>query len=195
MRIMSGLGHNGGPTMEAGFGFRKLAWGKARAALLPSLPLEVVRLRVKRAERLGLPYKTYATIRATSGQDIVAFLFSGNALDLRRGETRLSAPVAARLGALEGAATRLAAIYAPTAPEAVLAAQPELIEAASRAPAFTAPWRDTRDSLRALMAARRLPADAVVLVAATGIERGWGAVAGFGGVLDRDVLFGAEGAA
>ncbi|WP_416916585.1 MAG: hypothetical protein ACMUJJ_08095 [Roseicyclus sp.] len=192
---MSGLGHNGGPTMEAGYGFRKLAWTKARAALLPSLPLEVVRLRVKRAERLGLPYRTYATIRATSGQDIVAFLFSGNALDLRRGETRLSAPVAARLGALDGAATRLAAIYAPTAPEAVLAAQPDLIEGAGRAPAFTAPWRETRDSLRALMAGHSLPADAVVLVAATGIERGWGSVAGFGGVLDRDVIFGTPGAA
>lgn len=188
---MSGLGHNGGPTMEAGYGFRKLAWTKARAALLPSLPLEVVRLRVKRAERLGLPYKTYATIRATSGQDIVAFLFSGNALDLRRGETRLCAPVAARLGALEGA-TRLAALYAPASPEAAVAAQPDLIDGAGRAPAFTASWRETRDSLRALMASHSLPADAVVLVAATGIERGWGPVAGFGGVLDRDVIFGAS---
>jgi len=41
--------------MEPGFGFRKHAWTKARAALLPSLPLEIVRLRVERAKRLGLP--------------------------------------------------------------------------------------------------------------------------------------------
>ena len=192
---MSGMGHNGGPTMEPGYGFRKLAWGKARAALLPSLPLEVVRIRVKRAERLGLPYRTYATIRATSGQDIVAFLFSGNALDLRVGQAELSAPVAARVASLDGAAERLAAVYAPTAPEAVLTAQAGLFEAAGPAPGFTAPWREARDRLRGLMAERRLPSDAVVLVAATGIERGWGSIAGFGGVLDRDVIFGAGGAA
>jgi hypothetical protein len=81
---MSGIGHNGGPSMEAGYGFRKVAWKKARASLLPTLPLEIVRVRVARAKRLGLPYKTYATIRATSGHDIVAFLFSGNALGLPR---------------------------------------------------------------------------------------------------------------
>jgi hypothetical protein len=81
---MSGIGHNGGPSMEPGYGFRKVAWSKARRALLPSLPLEIVRVRVARAKRLGLPYRTYATIRATSGRDIVAFLFSGNALGLAR---------------------------------------------------------------------------------------------------------------
>ncbi len=91
---MSTIGHNGGPSMEPGFGFRKLAWTKARADLLPTLPLEVVRLRVKRAQRLGLPYKTYATIRATSGQDIVGFLFSGNALELRVGQVALGQEVA-----------------------------------------------------------------------------------------------------
>lgn len=192
---MGGIGHNGGPTMEPGYGFRKLAWTKARAALLPSLPLEVVRIRVKRAERLGLPYRTYATIRATSGQDIVAFLFSGNALELKVGQAALSAPVAARVAALGGAADRLAAIYAPTVPAAVLAAHPDHFEAAGPAPAFTTPWREARDRLRGLLAERRLPADAVVLVAATGIERGWGAVAGFGGVLDRDVIFSGAGAA
>jgi len=192
---MSTIGHNGGPTMEPGYGFRKLAWTKARRELLPSLPLEVVRIRVARAKRLGLPYKTYATIRATSGQDIVAFLFSGNALELRVGQAELPAPVAARLAALEGAAGRIAAVYAPTRPEAVLDAQPQLFEAAGTAPGFTASWRETRDALRGALAARRLPADAVVLVAATSVERGWTSAAGLGGVIDRDVLFAAGGAA
>ncbi len=82
---MAEIGHNGGPSLEAGRGFRKLAWSKARKSLLPSLPLEVVRIHVKRAKRLGLPYKTYATIRSTAGRDIVAFLFSGNAVALRPG--------------------------------------------------------------------------------------------------------------
>ncbi len=192
---MSTIGHNGGPTMEPGFGFRKLAWTKARRELLPNLPLEVVRIRVARAKRLGLPYKTYATIRATSGQDIVAFLFSGNALELKVGQVALTAPVAERIAALEGAAGRIAAVYAPTRPEAVLDAHPELFEAAGAAPGFTASWRETRDALRGALAARRLPADTVVLVAATSVERGWSAAAGLGGVIDRELLFAAGGAA
>ena len=192
---MSGMGHNGGPTMEPGYGFRKLAWGKARAALLPSLPLEVVRLRVKRAERLGLPYRTYATIRATSGQDIVAFLFSGNALDLRPGAVRLPVEVAARVAELSGAVDRVAAIYAPIRPATLEAAQPGLFEEIAPAPPFTASWSETRKALRGVLAERRLPCDGVVLVAATGIERSWSATAGLGGVIDREVLFAASGVA
>lgn len=194
-RAPHGIGHNGGPTIEAGYGFRKLAWTKARRALLPSLPLEVVRLRVARAKRLGLPYQTYATIRATSGHDIVAFLFSGNALDLRPGRADLPAPVAERLEVLSGAAERLGAVYAPLAPEALVAAHPGLFEAVGRAPGFTASWRETRDGLRALLAERHMPRDGVVLVAATSIERGWTGAAGLAGVIDRDMLFGAGSAA
>lgn len=192
---MSTIGHNGGPSMEPGFGFRKLAWGKARRDLLPNLPLEVVRIHVARAKRLGLPYKTYATIRATTGNDIVGFLFSGNALDLRVGQADLPPPVAARIAGLGGAADRLAAVYAPTRPETLLAAHPGLLEAAAPAPGFTATWRETRDALRGALSARRLPADAVVLVAATSVERAWCAAAGLGGVVDRDVMFGTAGVA
>lgn len=186
---MSGIGHNGGPAMEPGYGFRRLAWSKARRALLPALPLEVVRVRVARARRLGLPYETYATIRATAGRDIVAFLFSGNALDLRVGAIRLSPAVAERLGDLGGAAERLASVYAPAIPAAVAAAQPGLFEAVSRAPGFTAAWRETREAVRRPLAARGLPADGVVLVAATDIERGWSEAAGLAGVVHRDVFF------
>ena len=40
------LGHNKGPSMEPGQGFRRYAWGKARADLLPQLPLNVIKRRV-----------------------------------------------------------------------------------------------------------------------------------------------------
>ena len=43
---MTGIGHNGGPTLEPGFGWRRHCWTAARAGLLPTLPIEVVRLRV-----------------------------------------------------------------------------------------------------------------------------------------------------
>lgn len=73
------IGHNGGPEL-ASLGWRRPCWQEARARLLPVLPIEVVRTRVRRAAELGLDYKTYAGVRATTGHDLVAFLFSSNAL-------------------------------------------------------------------------------------------------------------------
>ena len=186
---MSMIGHNRGPSMEAGHGFRRLSWSKARSDLLPTLPLEVVRLRVARAKRLGLPYKTYATIRATSGRDIVAFLFSGNALELHR-RVELPPRIGARLADLP--AKRLAAIYAPVTPELVATANQGRIDAAGRAPDITASWASMRDDLRAITAARSLPGDAVVLVAATALEREWCAAAGLAATLPADGFFAAD---
>ncbi|MDG4647439.1 hypothetical protein P6F26_03195 [Roseibacterium sp. SDUM158017] len=185
---MSGIGHNGGPTIEPGYGFRKVAWTKARRALMPALPLEVVRIHVARAKRLGLPYKTYATIRATSGRDIVAFLFSGNALALAPARPLPPPDRAERLIALEGASDRLAAVYAPLSPVMVLQAC-EGIDAASRAPDITTPWRETRARLRGLMRERRLPPDGVVLVSATALEREWCAAAGLAGNVGAEAFF------
>lgn len=183
---MSEIGHNKGPSMEAGFGFRKVAWTRARTALMPTLPLEIVRLRVKRAQRLGLPYKTYATVRAVTGRDIVGFLFSSNALDMRRGA---SVPVAEqeRLAALEGIAKRLVAVHAPIDLMEVLAS--DVLDGAGRAPAFADSWRVARDGLRAFAVDAAIPLDGLVVVAATALEREWSGTAGLGGTISRDVMF------
>jgi len=77
---MSEIGHNSGRVLEPGKAWRTHVWKKARAQLIPKLPIEVVRLRVRRAKELGLPYKTYAGIRASTGHDLIGFLFSSNAL-------------------------------------------------------------------------------------------------------------------
>jgi hypothetical protein len=189
---MSGIGHNGGPSLEAGRGFRRVAWQKARRSLLPNMPLEVVRVHVARARRLGLPYSTYATIRATSGRDIVAFLFSGNALELSPSRPAPPPEVSVRLAGLEKAAERLAAIYEPLSPAMVARACPE-IDAAARAPDIVTPWRETRDRLRGLMRARGLPPDGVVLVSATALEREWCAAAGLAWTLQAETLFAPAG--
>ena len=76
-RGLPGIGHNNGPEMT-GLSWRSHCWRGARAQLLPTLPIEVVRLRVRRAAELGLPYKTYAGVRAQTGHDLVGFLFSSN---------------------------------------------------------------------------------------------------------------------
>jgi hypothetical protein len=175
--------------MASGRAFRTLAWTRARRDLLPSLPLEVVRIRVKRAKRLGLPYKTYATIRATTGCDIVAFLFSGNALELRPARVTCPAPVARRLAGLDGAVDRVAAVYAPMRPDAVLAANDAVLDAVARAPGFTESWTQTRDRLRGIIAAQGVPTDAVVLVSATAVEQDWCGAAGLAGRIGADAFF------
>ncbi len=70
---MGEIGHNGGPSLAGGVSWRRHCWSAAREALLPTLPIEVVRLRVKRAKALGLDYKTYAGLRAATGHDVVAW--------------------------------------------------------------------------------------------------------------------------
>ena len=47
--MIAGPGHNGGPSLEGGTSWRRHCWTQARERLLPTLPIEVVRLRVKRA--------------------------------------------------------------------------------------------------------------------------------------------------
>ncbi|MBC6437188.1 MAG: hypothetical protein GDA52_03375 [Rhodobacteraceae bacterium] len=186
---MAGMGHNGGPTMEPGFGFRKYAWGRARAELLPSLPLQIVRIRVARAQRLGLDYKTYATIRAASGRDITGFLFSGNALSIRPGRLELPGAVGQRLAELDGAADRIVAVYAPAHPDAVLAANPGRLDSAASAPGFTDNWATLRTRIRAALRGRNMPPDGVVLVAATTVEREWRVAGKLAGVLAVGQMF------
>ena len=189
---MSHIGHNGGPTLEPGYGFRKVAWTKARKSLLKTLPIEILRVRVARAERLGIDYKTYASIRAASGHDLIAFLFSGNALQMAPGRVALPPSVSDRLAPLDGAAERLAAIYAPAHPGAVMAANAGLLDHAAPAPRFTESWSAMRDRIAGLVRARGLPADGVVLVSATAVEREWCAAGKLAGVIEAERFF-AEG--
>ena len=187
---MSGIGHNGGPSMEPGHGFRKVAWTKARQSLLPSLPLEIVRVRVARAKRLGLPYRTYATIRASSGRDIVAFLFSGNALALT--PARPSPPVkhCARLADLDGRGGAAGRDLRPPAAGRRGSVPRRGSNAAVTPPTILTPWGEAGARLRGLRArsrsaARRRGAEST----ATALERDWCVSAGLAGMLDGEAFF------
>ena len=156
------IGHNRGPQ-EAG-GWQLHCWKRARAELLPTLPLEVVRLRVARARALGLDYRTYASVRASTGHDVVAFLFSSNALRVVSGRIEpararhLTGVEAARIGLAQGLAV------------AVLAGNPEL-SAAHPAPQPFAPWAQARAALRAALPG--ISGDRVILVGAAPWEKDW----------------------
>ena len=187
---MAGIGHNHGPTMEPGHAWRRHCWGAARAALLPKLPVEIVRLHVRRAAEIGLDYKTYAGVRATTGHDIVAFLFSTNALRLHLDGQRLDEVRAARLAAMQAA--RLVAVQPPIRPEglaALLAAQGVAVDAAARAPGLVDGWRATGARLSEMLRGAGVGRAGTVVVGETGLEREWVAAARLAAFLPAGRVF------
>ncbi|MCB2129169.1 MAG: hypothetical protein KDE03_08850 [Rhodobacteraceae bacterium] len=189
---MTGPGHNGGPTLEAGASWRRHCWTAARGSLLPKLPVEIVRLHVKRAAEIGLDYKTYAGVRAATGHDLVAFLFSTNALRLLRAGDRVAGQEARHMAAASGIG-RLLAVQPPLDPARVwqgLAGQGIAVDAAARAPGLAQNWGETRAALLSLMAGVRAPADRVLLIGETALERDWAGAARMAGFLPADRYFG-----
>ena len=182
---MSGPGHNGGPSMEPGHAWRRHAWTRARAELLPRLPLEVVRRRVRRAAELGIDYKAYAGIRAATGRDVVALLFSSNALRMLR-EARMDADRAAALASVRDAAI-LSLVQPPLDPGLVVALNPAILRAV-RAPGLADSWGATR--ARVLSLTGPIPGDGVVVIGATALERGWSDAGRLAGYIDADSYFG-----
>ncbi|MEZ5796279.1 MAG: hypothetical protein R3D63_01515 [Paracoccaceae bacterium] len=175
---MGRMGHNGGPSMEPGVSWRRHCWAEARARLLPVLPVEVVRTRVRRAAALGLDYRTYAGVRAATGHDLVAFLFSSNALRASASRPAMPEARAAKLAAV--AAGRLGLGVAPLDAAALAAANP-VLDAAFAAPGALAGWAVARAAIRAAL--ERLPGDRVLLVGDHGLEAEWCAAAGLAGYL------------
>lgn len=177
------IGHNNGPTMEPGAAWRTHCWAAARKALVPHLPIEVLRGRLRRAGELGLDYRTYAGIRATTGRDIVAVLFSSNALELRKGQLQIGAHTAQKLDQILADRTGLAT--APLRPDDLLQAAP--LGAAFAAPAAFAPFALQRLAVR--IALGRLPSDQAILVGAYGAEADWCAAARLAGYVPAEVFF------
>lgn len=174
---MGGIGHNGGPSLDSGVSWRKHCWSAARERLLPTLPIEVRRLRVKRAQALGLDYKSYAGVRAATGHDMVAFLFSSNALRVTVLRRAMPSGRTAKLTLVQ--CGRLALAVAPVTPGMIAAANP-VLDGAHPAPYGLAGFGEMRDRVRAALG--KLPSDQVILVGELGLERDWcgaGRLAGY----------------
>jgi hypothetical protein len=192
MEMTAGIGHNQGPPLAPGSGWARHCWTRARADLLPTLPLEILRLRVARARAIGLDYPTYATIRATTGRDIVAFLFSSEALRLAPVTGAIPADRGSRLAAL--AADRLLLTAPDLAPARLaqsLAAQGLTFAAMAPAPAALGAWAEARQRLRAVLDPLRLPGDAVVLVGEGRLQQDWAEAGRLAAFLTGDRFFGA----
>lgn len=183
--MIAGPGHNGGPSLEGGTSWRRHCWTQARERLLPTLPIEVVRLRVKRAAELGLDYKTYAGVRASTGHDIVAFLFSQNALRLRP-PAPLPQDRMDRLVAIT--ACGRFALAQTTSPADLLDATDGALDAAHPAPALLGSFAEARQRLRDALG--RLPPDRVLLVGDHALEREWMMAGRLAGYLPSERFFG-----
>lgn len=180
------IGHNGGPSVSEGESWRRHCWTAARAALLPTLPIEVLRTRVRRAADLGLDYKTYASVRAATGHDVVAFLFSGNALRVTPVQVRMPQDRAKKLGLVR--ADRIGLAQGRIVPEMLGRLNPEL-DRAFDAPDLLARFSDAGRHLRAIL--DRVPGDRVILVGDMELEREWCAAGRLAGYLPAARYFGA----
>ena len=182
---MGEIGHNGGPSLAGGVSWRKHCWSAARERLLPVLPIEVVRLRVKRAQALGLDYRTYAGVRAATGHDVVAVLFSSNALRVSVLRPAMPEDRAGKLAVVQ--CGRLAFAVAPLTPGMVEVANP-VLDAAYPAPCALAGFGEMRERVRAALG--KLPSDQVILVGDLGLERDWCAAGRLAGYLPAERYFG-----
>ncbi|WP_421704365.1 hypothetical protein [Aliiroseovarius sp.] len=185
---MSGIGHNNGPTLEGGSGWRRYAWRRARRELLPQLPIEVVRLRIRRAKELGIDYKSYASIRAANGRDIVALLFSSNALRVGPRVVTIPEGRAQTLAEIKRCG-RLAMLHAPVNVSEFNRLN-GVIDAAERAPDLRDSWGKVRAKVHALTASRGLPGDGVVVIGDTALEAEWAEAGRLGGFLPSEAIFG-----
>ncbi len=181
------IGHNKGPSMEGGQAWRTHCWAKARKSLLKTLPIEILRVRVARAAEIGLDYKSYASIRAASGHDVIAFLFSSNALRVLPKDEVMPEDRILKLEAV-GNITRLAALHSPLK---------SLPETAPLMGSFTAPnsshtWGETRQIILSQIHRRALPRDGVVVIGDTSHERAWSEAARLAGYVSAERFFGAD---
>ena len=159
----------------------------ARAELLGArLPIEVVRSQVARARELGLDYRTYAGVRATTGRDLVAFLYSSNALGVFRRGQPVPGPEAARVAA--SAAAAHVGCSPGLAPDA-LARQIGAASARLLAP-FGSDWAAIRDEMKGWLRAQGLPGDAVLMIGETAHEREMMASGGLAGFVAGQAFFG-----
>ena len=184
---LPGLGHNQGPTMEAGRTWRLHAWGSAKAARPEArLPVQIVRMRKRRAKELGLSYRTYAAVRAFSGRDIAGLLFSSNALGLYAGHDRMPDAVAFRLRAI-GPCRRIGLLHPPLDPVA-LVDRLDMLDRLYRAPRLHAAWPALRDAVARVQDG--VPASGLLLVGAAPLERDWASAGRLAGYLDARDYFG-----
>jgi hypothetical protein len=172
------IGHNNGPQMKTGLGWQQHCWKVARKDVLgKTIPIEIVRMRIKRARQLGMAYPQYASIILGTGRDIVGFLFTVDGMHLKL-RKRLEMPefVQSKLQTIEKC-TLMA--FSPSG-EKSDAFQMELqqisgvkFKSSSPEPEPEATWPAVRLAVRAALEPLKLPSDAIVMIGNRETEKQW----------------------
>ncbi len=186
-----GIGHNNGPQAAAGAGFRRHCWKKARAGLVRTVPLEIVRIRMRRAKELGLAYPQYASILTGSGRDVIAFLFTHEGLRLKLARRlEMPDPVRQKLADLIRC-DRLALAPEGEVPTEFLTELSEVsglsFQGCGRMPG--AGWGRAREDILATLQPLGLPPAGVVLIGSRDAEHQWCTAARLGGYLKQQAYF------
>jgi len=124
-----------------------------------------------RAKELGMDYKTYAKVRQASGQDILALLFSSNALRIIGHGAKMPDAEDAVLNSVRNA-RKLSLVYPPNTPQSVLRENRNL-NAADIAPNFTDSWSNMRQKVSRLIHEQSLPSGAVLVIGDAPLEQEW----------------------
>lgn len=177
---LPGIGHNQGPPLDTARSWRTFAWKKARKALLPRLPLEVIKRRVARAAELGLDYPAYASILMGTGRDIVGFMFTCEALGLRLAKGLPVEPIPETIAQKVRTLTGCQKILTARAPANVTVLRQHLartgamvFEGSGLFPDENATWSGARGAIRAALDPLKLPSDAVIMIGTEPRERTW----------------------
>jgi hypothetical protein len=174
------IGHNNGPSFKTGTGWRTYCWKRARKDLLgKTMPIEIVRIRIKRARELGLSYPQYASVMLGTGRDIVGFLFTVDGLQLKlRRKLEIPQNVQRKLHGITG--TSLMS-FTPSG-EDPKSFRVELEGISGTAFVSTSPepepyanWKAARSAIRTALDPLKLPSDAVVMIGTGDIEKHWAA--------------------
>ena len=173
------------PKRDCGASARELC-DRARQEYEAGRPAAALPL-LRRAAELGMSYAAYAKCRQATGHDILALLFSSNAL-------RVIGPGAempdAEARALEQvrAAKKLTLVHRPAEPGAVLQANP-VLDAAGAAPRFTESWSQMRDRVQGFIREQGMPARQVLIIGDAPLEEDWSTAAQACGYLRSSEYF------
>jgi len=100
------FGHNQGPAIAREGSWHSFIWRRARREAWKNPPIEILRLRCRRAASLGLIYRQYTSVLVDRGVHLQAMIFGlgGTLVQIKNGPAQPLPAVLEKLGRLNASA-------------------------------------------------------------------------------------------